>query len=50
MDRYICEDCGYVFSVENYEPDYAHDPEDVPSAVECPQCGSQECSLDDFED
>ena len=51
MDRYICEDCGYVFSVENYEPDYAAQPEDIGSgAVECPHCGSQECSLNDYED
>ena len=51
MDKFICEECGYVFSVENYEPDYAPDPDDVsPAAVECPNCGSPECSLDDFED
>jgi transposase-like protein len=51
MDRYICDDCGYVFTVENYEPDYADDPDDISSgAVECPRCGSQECSLNDFED
>ncbi len=50
MDRYLCEDCGYTFSVENFEPDYAHDPDDVPDAVECPNCGSRECSLDDYED
>lgn len=51
MDKFICEECGYVFSVENYEPDYAPDPDDIsPAAVECPNCGSPECTLDDFED
>ena len=51
MDRFVCEDCGYVFSVENYEPDYAYDPDEASSdAVECPHCGSRECSLNDNED
>ena len=51
MDKSICEECGYVFSVENFEPDYAPDPDDIsPAAVECPNCGSAECSLDEYED
>jgi rubredoxin len=51
MDKYICEECGYVFTVENYEPDYSPEPDETEfSEVECPNCGSPDCSLNDYAD
>jgi rubredoxin len=45
MAKFICRACGYVFSDENNEPDYAELNDTVPDDFVCPCCGKTECEL-----
>ncbi len=38
---YICRACGYVFSLENPEPDYSQIVDmELPDEYACPNCGA----------
>ena len=38
--RFICQDCGEVFTVEIFEPGEAEEKRIRPVPVKCPKCGS----------
>ena len=42
--KYICDLCGYVYDVEEGDPDNGIEPgtewEDLPEDYECPLCGA----------
>ncbi len=44
--KFVCKVCGYVFSVENYEPDYLDVMEMIPDDFECPNCGAFRNSIE----
>lgn len=50
MTKYVCRTCGYVFSAENAEPDYAQITEVgedmLPEEFECPKCGAPKKDLE----
>jgi len=38
--RFICQNCGEVFTVEIFEPGEAEEKRIRPIPVKCPKCGS----------
>ena len=38
--RFICQDCGEVFTVEILEPGEAEEKRIKTTSVKCPKCGS----------
>ncbi len=49
MSKYVCAACGYAYSAENHEPDYAEGQDvcQTEGLTACPVCGCGECSEQD---
>jgi rubredoxin len=45
--KYICRACGYVFSVEDQEPDYTRIVDMMlPDEYACPNCGASKAYIE----
>ena len=52
MKKYICRACGYVFSVENQEPDEDKiiEVDDMPDDLICPRCKASKANIEVVEE
>ncbi|MDD5018571.1 MAG: rubredoxin [Eubacteriales bacterium] len=52
MAKYICRACGYVFSVENPEPEYTEitETDGLPDEFKCPKCGASKSNIEKIEE